>query len=202
MKVFEAINAKPNKSMIYTRLGYAKTKTQLSEKKMLEIDEIIYEGLSKAKIVGGYRILNIESIEHNKITLAEGIVFESLKLTQFLKEAKRVAVMFATAGKDITEEIALLFENNNASKALIYDAVASEAVDSALDFIMEYIKAILIREGQTLTKKRYSAGYGDFELSQQEQFFEILKLENYGIRLNEKYIMIPEKSVTAIAGVI
>ena len=48
---------------------------------------------------------------------------------------------------------------------------------------------------------RFSPGYGDFLLENQRDFFELLKIGDFGVKLTERYIFIPEKTVTAIAGV-
>ncbi|NLV69188.1 MAG: methionine synthase, partial [Spirochaetes bacterium] len=64
-----------------------------------------------------------------------------------------------------------------------------------------YIAQQVKRRGENLTRMRFSAGYGDFMLENQKHFFELLGLEKLGVSLTERYIFIPEKTVTAIAGV-
>jgi cobalamin-dependent methionine synthase I len=60
---------------------------------------------------------------------------------------------------------------------------------------------VLRREGRHLTSRRYSAGYADFVLENQAIFFRELELEKLGVQLTASFILVPEKSVTAIAGI-
>jgi hypothetical protein len=46
--------------------------------------------------------------------------------------------------------------------------------------------------------RRFSCGYGDFSLNYQQFFYEILEFEKYGIKINDKNILFPEKTVTAL----
>ena len=48
---------------------------------------------------------------------------------------------------------------------------------------------------------RYSPGYGDLELYNQDIFYRLLNLENWGVEITENYMLIPEKTVTAIVGI-
>ena len=47
---------------------------------------------------------------------------------------------------------------------------------------------------------RYSPGYGDWGLSQQKKFFQIIGAEKIGMSLSSAMMLIPRKSVTAIIG--
>jgi len=73
--------------------------------------------------------------------------------------------------------------------------------DNALSWIINYFNRQLSRESKQLTSKRFSAGYGDFSLENQKIIYDVLKLEQLGISLSDKYMLIPEKSVTAVVGI-
>ncbi|OQC25694.1 MAG: Vitamin B12 dependent methionine synthase, activation domain [Deltaproteobacteria bacterium ADurb.Bin072] len=74
--------------------------------------------------------------------------------------------------------------------------------DAALDWIMDYAGQDLLRSSRRLTRKRFSAGYGDFSLENQQTMFDMLQLGEIGIRMTPAKVLIPEKSVTAVAGVL
>ncbi|HPV30603.1 MAG TPA: methionine synthase, partial [Deltaproteobacteria bacterium] len=57
------------------------------------------------------------------------------------------------------------------------------------------------REGLAITSRRFSAGYGDFELENQRIMYERLRLGEIGVEITDSCILIPEKSVTAVAGI-
>ncbi|HAR48794.1 MAG TPA: methionine synthase, partial [Smithella sp.] len=45
------------------------------------------------------------------------------------------------------------------------------------------------------------AGYADFNLGNQKAIYEILQMEKIGVTMTPHFILIPEKSVTAISGI-
>ncbi len=87
------------------------------------------------------------------------------------------------------------------AKAIVLDSTASQIADATAAWVMEFVQKQLRREGKTTTKTRYSPGYGDLSLAHQSIFFELLHLEQLGMKLTESFMMMPEKSVTAICGV-
>lgn len=99
------------------------------------------------------------------------------------------------------ELISRLQRENRLSEAVVVDAAASEMTDSALDMVMALVGQIISPRGQSLTKMRFSPGYGDFDITHQREFYRLLNAQDFGITINEAYMLIPEKSVFAIAGV-
>ena len=85
--------------------------------------------------------------------------------------------------------------------AVVYDATASEMTDAALDWLMDYLNQQLRREGKTLLPRRFSAGYADFNLENQRAIYETLQMVKMGVQITPSFILLPEKSVTAISGI-
>ena len=112
-----------------------------------------------------------------------------------------MVLMGVTGGVQIVDEIQKL-QKTELAKAVIFDAVASETVDACFDWIQEYFRQQLIRENKQLTQRRISCGYGDFALDNQKKFFDLLQLKRFSVTINESSILIPEKTATAVAGVI
>jgi len=133
--------------------------------------------------------------------LAHHINFASKKLASFLRECRETVLMGATAGTAIIEAIQEETHRGNLSTAVIYDATASEMVDATLDWIMNYINRIMQREAKKLLPRRFSAGYADFDLQNQKVIYEILQMNRLGVTITPDFILIPEKSVTAISGI-
>jgi cobalamin-dependent methionine synthase I len=90
---------------------------------------------------------------------------------------------------------------DNLSAAVVYDATASEMVDAALDWIMDYFNQQIRREGKKLLSRRFSAGYADFQLDNQQVIYQKLQMEKIGVAINSNFILRPEKSVTALGGI-
>ncbi len=60
---------------------------------------------------------------------------------------------------------------------------------------------MLKHQSRVVSRKRFSPGYGDFDLANQRIFYSLLELDKLDIQLTESCILIPEKSVIAMTGV-
>ena len=109
--------------------------------------------------------------------------------------------MASTVGRDIVERISSEVTSGNAALGVILDSTASQTADSVLDWIMDFINKTIRLEGKRLTKHRYSPGYGDLPLQNQSIIYEAVSMDKLGVTLTPTYIMDPEKSVLAIAGI-
>jgi len=109
--------------------------------------------------------------------------------------------MGATAGQAVMEAIGDYSRQGRLNLGVILDATASETVDHALDWMAAFFNQELRRENKLLTRRRVSAGYGDFLLENQKWIFRVLELDRLDVRLTESCILVPEKSVTALAGI-
>jgi len=201
IEYFNPITLPTPKERIYSRLGFAKGITKLDDKQRNEVEDYIEQALEIVQLKGAGAILPIKEIEASRIVFAEGLSFDSEALAQFLADSKEVLLMAATAGSKIVEVISEDSAGKDITAAVVFDAVASEMADGALSWIINYFNRQLSRESKQLTPKRFSAGYGDFSLENQKIIYDVLKLEQLGISLSDKYLLIPEKSVTAVAGV-
>ncbi len=200
-QVFQHLQVPFQKSLIYTRLGYEKTKTVLEPDHRKQIEKWILEAQSLCDITAVYRIIPIRLVESAVVKLAEGIEFSSKSLARLLANSVVAILMAATSGSKITDEISRLQQAGEMSKALVYDATASEITDAVLDWLAAFIKKPLTRQGQSLTYMRFSPGYGDLGLENQKTMVQVLELEKYGVELTESCQLVPEKTVTAIMGI-
>ncbi len=144
------------------------------------------------------------TIHHNdgeKIILTGNLTFNSKKLSAFLRGCKEAVLMGATASNAIMEAIKGKTRQDDLAAAVVYDATASEVTDAAMDWIMDYFNQLIRREGKTLLTKRFSAGYADFNLENQKAIYEMLQMEKLGVKITSNFILLPEKSVTAISGI-
>jgi hypothetical protein len=187
---------------IYKRLGFRKKTTSLSFAHQQETHRHIAEASSLITLRGAYLRLPVESNDGRTIHLAGGLTFASEKLSAFLKDSRQAVLMGATAGGTILDAIAEKTESGHMTEAVIYDATASEMTDAALDWMSTYIDHQLRRESKRLTPRRFSAGYADFALENQKDIYKALELHKIGVTLTSDHLLKPEKSVTAISGVL
>ncbi len=186
---------------IYQRLGFKKATARLSHKAKKETDFHIETALSLILLSGSFLHLKVIENDGQKISLDFDVTFSSEKLSRFLHGCPEVVLMGATAGNDIMDAIREKTTQGDLQAAVVYDATASEMADAALDWIMDYINQFIRREGKTLLPRRFSAGYADFDLFNQKIIHQLLGLEKLGVRLTDNYILLPEKSVTAVSGI-
>lgn len=198
---FDTITLAAPKEEIYRRLGYRKGTTRLRPHEAEETDRAIDDALSLVRLAGVAARLAIDREKDPEIKLANGETLASRSLVGLLSRSDEVMLMGATAGAAIMEEIKKDAGQGRMTRAVVLDAAASEVVDLALDWMMAYLDGELRRENRRLTKRRFSAGYGDFPLQNQEWIYRTLGLDRLGVRLTEAYLLVPEKSVTALAGV-
>ncbi|MCK4912555.1 MAG: methionine synthase [Candidatus Omnitrophica bacterium] len=201
IEYFNPITISTPKDRIYSRLGYAKGVTKLSDKQREEVEDYIEGALEIIELKGVGVILPIKEVVDSKIILTEDISFGSEALAEFLANSQEVLLMAATSGAKIAKVVSEDSAGKDITAAVVFDAVASEMTDSALSWIINYFNRQLSRENKQLTSRRFSAGYGDFSLENQKIIYDFLKLEQLGISLSDNYMLIPEKSVTAISGI-
>lgn len=198
---FTAIPIKMPREAILKRMGYNRHLTKLTPQQESRIESLMENGFSLCNLSGRLLELPVISIDEQTVK-AEGITFHSRYLAQTLKGCTTLLLLAATAGKAITEESQNFMAKEDGVAGMVYDAVGSETVDNALNWMQEMLKRELPRRGLTLCKMRFSPGYGDLALNEQRKIFDCLKLAELGIAMTESCIMLPEKSVAGISGLI
>ena len=112
----------------------------------------------------------------------------------------REAVFFAfTLGTGPEEREARAFARGDSLGAALIDAAASCLIESYCDDVCEQIAK---DENVTLTL-RYSCGYGDWDLARQADVLRLLDAQRrIGLHVSAGGVMVTQKSVTAVAGVL
>lgn len=186
---------------IFRRLGYRKGITQLEPRAREEIDRAIEGALSLIHLRGVAARLAIREKKITQTVLSTGAILKSRNLARMLRNSDEIMLMGATAGEAVMNAIRDDSLSGRMTRAVILDAVASEMADHALDWMVAFFNQELRRTRRQLTKRRFSAGYGDFLLENQKWIYDTLDLGRLGVELTESFILTPEKSVTAVAGI-
>ena len=120
----------------------------------------------------------------------------SRDLSKNLRECKRAIVFAATVGIGV-DRLIKKYSLSSPSKALCIGAIGNERVEALCDL---FCSDLAVKHERV--HPRYSAGYGDLELSMQREIFKALDCtKNIGVSLGETLLMTPQKSVTAIVGI-
>ena len=199
--ILEKIILDPPLAKIYARLGFKKKITQISGARQQQTDRHIADASSLISLKGVFLRLPVQENDGRATHLAGDLMFESKKLASFLRDCSDAVLMGATAGSPIMEAIREKTSAGDFTAVVVYDATASEMTDAALDWIMDYVNRQLRREGKALLPRRFSAGYADFGLHHQKDICDRLAMTRIGVTLTSGFILLPEKSVTAIGGI-
>ena len=125
---------------------------------------------------------------------------KSKNLSANLKNCKEAIVFAATVGIEI-DRLIRKNEQTNMADAVWLGAIGAERIEALCDLFSKEIEDEC-REELKKAKPRFSAGYGDLDLSFQKDIFRVLDCHKLiGLTLTESLLMSPSKSVTAIIGI-
>ena len=200
---FKSITVECPRLQIYSRLGFARGKTKLSTEKKKRLDALIDEAVALINLKAAAQEIAVKRLaeDRGEIFLEGRTVLKSRSLLKLVSGSQSLMFLAATAGSRIIRKIRSAEKQGRMEEAVVWDAAAGEITDRALDWLMLYYNNKLRRENLVLTKRRFSPGYGDLNLSVQKIIFRRLNLKKIGLKLTNNFQLVPEKSVTAIAGV-
>jgi hypothetical protein len=198
MEVFPYLPFVPDKKTVMRRLGSQKASFPAELDNV--IDAYLRQAASAFAARGKAAVYPLEHIDDAHIRI-EGIIIESPMLVRLLSSSSSVYLMGASIPERDVAKIGQAMQIGEGLKAIVFDAYASEFVDGTLDVIVARKNEALRRTGQALTKRRFSPGYGDLDLKYQKVFYDLLSMQTLDVTINENYLLSPEKSVIAIAGV-
>lgn len=114
----------------------------------------------------------------------------------------RSAIVFAATVGAKFDRLIGKYNRLSPSKAVIFQAIGSERVESLCDTFEEEIGRELTARGAVSLRPRFSPGYGDLSLEIQRDIFRLLDCSKLiGVTLGDSLLMSPSKSVTAIIGI-
>ncbi len=133
--------------------------------------------LSKPRYV--YKIFPLKSLPHHPI----------------FERASHVALALCTIGEELETEASKLTKSGELVRGLIVDILGSEIVEMVADYANSLICKEAMGRG-LFAGKRFSPGYGIFELGWQKNFFALLPAESIGVKLLPSMMMFPRKSIS------
>lgn len=200
VQYFDNVQAHAPLQNILIRMGYQKGHTIIDAKHQALLNKGIETGKALCTLKTAYVRSGIKGKHNNLTILDNGIKITSGQVEKLLENSFEVVIMAATVGQAVVDERDKQIKSGDAALGVILDAVASETADAGLDWLQDFINKSLGREQRKLSR-RFSAGYGDLDLSAQNLFYDALDLSKIGVAITDRFILLPEKSVIAIAGV-
>lgn len=153
----------------------------------------------KAHPVGTWKVFAVERHEPGKIILKNStLILEGQSTTAHFQTCEKVTLLATTLSSELDLYLTRLSEENPAY-ALIFDGVASAAVEYLTEQLDQYLSGEIRHKGYFPTA-RFSPGYGDWPLHWQKNFLESLDAAKIGLTTTPHYLLQPIKSVTAALG--
>ncbi|MBN2103677.1 hypothetical protein JW835_06515 [bacterium] len=185
---------------IYRRIGMPIHEVQ----KHTGVSQLLEQALQIAKPLiypkGAYLFLEKAS-DSKEFVAFQDCPFEihSRQVAKLLKSCSLCVLFMTTIGKALEERIAELSQQGDVTLGFMLDAIASETADAVADYLhRQYIQKIITAEyGVT---PRFSAGYGDWPITVQNDILKCCRGDQIGIQVTETSLMIPRKSVSAVFG--
>jgi len=179
IKRIENLKIEFDEQRIFRLIGYKKKSQEIKEpiKKMIAEEKKKLEYLLHPASI--YTILDYNETNKHPV----------------FKDAEKVALCLCTIGPDLEDEINQLMEKNEMVRALILDSLGSEAAEEVA-IQSDRRLADMARELRFWPSKRYSPGYGKWDVKEQKYIFQVLPGKDIGVSLTESCMMIPRKSIS------
>ena len=164
------------------------------------VDEYVEHAHQLIEPSYSYVIREIKWVWGSSVCIEGSIIFEGQAIAQLLAQCHKVVVFLATIGKHLEETVCRLAEDGLIVQSTVLDAIGSGAVERVADFVQGRIREIANDQGLVISR-RFSPGYCDWDIVQQETVFRAVDSDSAGIRLTEGHLMIPRKSISGIIGI-
>lgn len=157
---------------------------------------------SNKNIEGGFVLKPVKELSIKDGTLnVEDQNFNTGKMiSSFLKSSEYVALFTCTAGLEVEKYSNQYKDEGDFVQSYVIDATGSLLVEGAMELVYEKLK-ILTSLNNLATTNRYSPGYCDWKVFDQQKLFSFLPENFCGVSLSESSLMSPIKSVSGIVGV-
>lgn len=160
---------------------------ELDDNMLNLFDSCEKEVIGRAKPKYLYKIIDLPNVG---LTVGEDI-------KAHLSGCEKAAVICATVGADIDKMIRVS-QISDMPRAVVLDSFAGTAVEQVCRKVDEIIAE---KYPDYYFTFRFSPGYGDYPIELQKDILSLLDApRKIGLSVNESYLLIPSKSVTAIAG--
>jgi hypothetical protein len=201
---------------LHCRFRYAEVRPKLKELGLVlgypggELPEVVAEAVEQIEargeelwsIEGGCLVYPQLSVDRASWELtAQGIGFQVGKIVAGqLSRASALAVFLCTAGKGIEQLSRGLMSGGDPFTGYVADCMGSLVVEAAIDRIHDALERHVAARGLRITN-RYSPGYCEWHVSEQQKLFRLLPQGYCGVSLTDTSLMRPVKSVSGFIGV-
>jgi hypothetical protein len=200
MVILDHLSAEPDLKRVYSRMGFKPGRAEIPATMKPLVDEVVTLGRSLLQPRAVWDFQPLEVHPPNRLIVNGAFTIESEKVFRWMSGSVGLALAAVTLGPALDEKVAELSTSNDLTRAFLLNAYGAEAAEALMSRLNRVISDWAKEKNQETTK-RYSPGYGDWHISAQKELLKHLEAEKIGIQLTEQFMMIPEKSVSAIIGI-
>lgn len=198
-KTYKASEIEIDSYEVLRYLGYKKK--LITEEDIAQVESFLPEAIACLKPAACWGRFDVEMLSDNKISFPYGQIV-SKDLSKNLTASCREIFLFAASIGLEYDRLVQRSRISSMAKASFFNAIGAAAVENVCDRLNEELRQLAADEGKSL-RPRYSPGYGDYNLENQQGIFDLLTPSKHiGLTLKDNLIMVPEKSVTAVIGII
>jgi hypothetical protein len=117
-----------------------------------------------------------------------------------LKKSSEIAIFIGTCGEKVEQFSKQFMKEGHSLEGLIVDLIGSEIAEGVAEKVHRQIEEDVAASGLRATN-RYSPGYCNWPVSDQQQLFALMEGNHCGVSLTPSSLMVPIKSVSGIIGV-
>jgi hypothetical protein len=141
------------------------------------------------------------AILNDEVLFKKGYKIKSRNVAILLKNSFKAYGIGVTIDNAVESKRDEYIKKKEIFNALILDAAGSVGVEETIALAYEQIKTYEENNNNSITR-RYSPGYGDWNVENNRELLNWIGAEYIGIKLNESCQMQPEKSISALIGVV
>lgn len=166
------------------------------------IDYLLRIALQSIKASGGYSVFIGRSVNVGRDSFTIGnLEFNTgSTIASQLIGAELLAGVVSTAGDEISAVSRGLIKSGEVLDGYIVDVIGSLVAECAADLVESHLEAYAAVTGVKLSN-RLSPGYCGWDVLEQLKLFSLLPENFCGVRVNESALMVPIKSISAVAGI-
>lgn len=147
---------------------------------------------------GIWHLYTYDQDEHT-ILANKPLLLTNPHLIHQLTGAVEVAILAATIGLPLEQEVSNLFIQKQSTLGMLLDAAGTMAIEATCNAVCAVISQQAAQTGRT-TGSRISPGHGDCPVELQPNLLELSTGTTLDLSLTDTKMLVPRKSVTAIIG--
>ncbi len=150
-----------------------------------------------------WRVLPVSAIERGQVKLTSGLILKSHKMSSVMSSAEQLVLFVATIGKKIDKKVDQLMDQGKIANAYTCDVLGSGAAESVAERFQADFGLRLSQQtrfGYTAAGIRFSPGYCDWSVTEQDKLFSLVDAGAIDVTLSKTSLMTPRKSISAVFG--